>query len=67
MRRIIDDCRQRGLLVIPAGSHGNVLRILSPLVITDELLDRGLDILEDAFVRLASRPQPQAPSPVPVA
>ena len=67
VRRIIDDCRQCGLLIIPAGSHGNVLRILSPLVITDELLDRGLDILEDAFVRLACRPQPQAPSPAPVA
>lgn len=43
-------CRERGVLVLPAGRHGNVIRVLSPLTITDEDLDRGLDAIEDAVL-----------------
>ena len=50
---IIRACVDRGLIVIPAGSYGNHIRILCPLVITDEQLDRGLDILEDEIRRAA--------------
>ncbi len=39
-------CHERGLLVLTAGTHGNVIRLLPPLVVPDELLDEGLDILE---------------------
>jgi 4-aminobutyrate aminotransferase/(S)-3-amino-2-methylpropionate transaminase len=35
--------------VLTAGTSGNVLRFLPPLVIPDHLLDEGLDILADAF------------------
>lgn len=38
-----------GLLLLSAGIKGNVIRFLAPLVITDEELNKGLDILEDAF------------------
>lgn len=38
-----------GLLLLSAGIKGNVIRFLAPLVITDEELDKGLAILEDAF------------------
>jgi 4-aminobutyrate aminotransferase / (S)-3-amino-2-methylpropionate transaminase / 5-aminovalerate transaminase len=38
------------VLVITAGPAGNVIRILSPLVITDEELDRGLDVIEEAVL-----------------
>jgi 4-aminobutyrate aminotransferase/(S)-3-amino-2-methylpropionate transaminase len=40
----------RGVLAISAGTHGNIVRILSPLVITDEELDRGLTILEEEIL-----------------
>jgi len=43
---IINTCAERGLVVISAGVHANVIRILSPLVIEDQLLEKGLDILE---------------------
>jgi 4-aminobutyrate aminotransferase/(S)-3-amino-2-methylpropionate transaminase len=39
-------CYERGLVTITAGTYGNVLRTLMPLVITDEELDEGLDVLE---------------------
>jgi 4-aminobutyrate aminotransferase-like enzyme len=39
----------RGLVVIKAGVHDNVLRTLMPLTIPDADLNRGLDILEEAL------------------
>ncbi|MBR1781753.1 MAG: aspartate aminotransferase family protein [Oscillospiraceae bacterium] len=44
------DLAQRGLLALTAGQ--NVLRLLPPLVITREELDRGLSILKDALAAL---------------
>ncbi|HEX5201118.1 MAG TPA: 4-aminobutyrate--2-oxoglutarate transaminase [Actinoplanes sp.] len=38
-----------GLLLLTCGTYGNVIRILPPLVITDDELDRGLSLLEQAF------------------
>src|SRR5690625_724603 len=38
-----------GLLLLTAGIKGNVIRFLTPLVITDEELAKGLSILEKAF------------------
>ncbi len=40
-------CRERGLLV--NCTQGNVLRLLPPLIITDQELDAALAIIKDAF------------------
>ena len=53
VREIIDGCRGRGLLLIAAGLESNVIRVLCPLVITDEQLERGLSILEEETLRRA--------------
>ena len=45
-------CHQEGLLVLTCGTYGNVLRFLPPMVIGEELLNEGLDILEQAFTRI---------------
>lgn len=50
---VMAKCRERGVLVLPAGRDGNVLRVLSPLVITDEDLDRGLKAIEEAVLSLS--------------
>jgi 4-aminobutyrate aminotransferase / (S)-3-amino-2-methylpropionate transaminase / 5-aminovalerate transaminase len=42
-------CHQQGLITLTAGTFGNVLRFLPPLVIDDALLTEGLDILDAAF------------------
>jgi 4-aminobutyrate aminotransferase/(S)-3-amino-2-methylpropionate transaminase len=47
--RILQEAHQRGVIVMGAGIYGNVIRILSPLVITDEQLEEGLDVLEQAM------------------
>ncbi len=46
-------CHQQGLITLTAGTFGNVLRFLPPLVIGEDLLHEGLDILEQAFAQHA--------------
>jgi 4-aminobutyrate aminotransferase / (S)-3-amino-2-methylpropionate transaminase / 5-aminovalerate transaminase len=45
--------RERGLVLLTCGLHGNVVRILVPLVISEEDLARGLDILEESIQEVA--------------
>jgi len=42
--------RERGLILLSCGTYGNVIRILVPLVIADDDLARGLEILEESLV-----------------
>lgn len=51
---VLAAAHQRGLVLIKAGMYDNVLRVLVPLCVTDEQLQQGLDIFEDAFVTVAS-------------
>ena len=43
---LVAGCAERGVLIIPAGTFGNVIRFLVPLVVTDEQLDEGLDVMQ---------------------
>ncbi len=47
-------CHAQGVVVLTAGTYGNVLRFLPPLVIGDELLLEGLGVLEEAFAGVKS-------------
>jgi 4-aminobutyrate aminotransferase/(S)-3-amino-2-methylpropionate transaminase len=47
---VIAAARNRGLLLLQAGTYGNVIRFLMPLTITDEELDEGLEILEQVAI-----------------
>jgi 4-aminobutyrate aminotransferase/(S)-3-amino-2-methylpropionate transaminase len=42
-------CYEHGLVLITAGSYGNVIRLLMPLVITDAQMDEAMDVLEAAL------------------
>jgi 4-aminobutyrate aminotransferase/(S)-3-amino-2-methylpropionate transaminase len=53
-KRTTEAARERGLILLSCGLHGNVVRILVPLVIADEDLDRGLEILEESLVSAAA-------------
>jgi 4-aminobutyrate aminotransferase/(S)-3-amino-2-methylpropionate transaminase len=74
VQRITQLCCERGLIAISAGTYGNVIRTLMPLVITEEQLDEGLDILEGAILDAAQELMPASapaassalPGPVPV-
>ena len=48
-KRITQYCYEHGLITITAGTYNNVIRVLVPLVITDEQMDEALDVLEGAL------------------
>jgi 4-aminobutyrate aminotransferase/(S)-3-amino-2-methylpropionate transaminase len=52
MATIIKYCQSKGVLILTAGTYGNVIRFLPPIVISDELLKDALGVLEEAFASL---------------
>ncbi len=48
-KQIIKFCYEHGLLVLSAGSYGNVIRMLMPLSMTNEQLEEGMAVLEKAL------------------
>ena len=48
-RAVTTAARERGLVLLSCGLYGNVIRLLPPLSATDEELERGLAILEEAL------------------
>jgi 4-aminobutyrate aminotransferase/(S)-3-amino-2-methylpropionate transaminase len=51
--RILDDAARHGVLALSAGLHGNVIRTLMPLVMTDAELGEALDVLETSLGRVS--------------
>ena len=47
-------CYERGLIIMTAGTYGNVVRLLMPLVITDAELAEGVGVLEQGLAELCS-------------
>jgi len=47
--QVIEECWRRGLVVMKAGLMNNVIRFLTPLVISDDELEKGLDVFEQAL------------------
>ena len=56
-KEIAKYCYEHGLILITAGTFNNVIRILVPLVVTDEQFNEGLDVLEAALAGVAERKQ----------
>lgn len=48
-------CYEHGLITITAGSYGNVIRLLMPLVITDGQMDEAIDVMEAALAHVAEK------------
>ncbi len=48
--RIVSACAKRGLILISAGTFKNVIRVLAPLVISNELLEKGLEIMAEEII-----------------
>jgi len=51
-KSVVSYCNQHGVIALACGTYGNVIRLLPPLVITDEQLEDGLEVLA-AAVRAA--------------
>jgi 4-aminobutyrate aminotransferase/(S)-3-amino-2-methylpropionate transaminase len=46
-------CLENGVIVLTAGTYGNVVRLLPPITIEDGLLDEALDVLDEAIAAAA--------------
>ncbi|MDR7542752.1 MAG: aminotransferase class III-fold pyridoxal phosphate-dependent enzyme, partial [Armatimonadota bacterium] len=53
VRRVLEECLRRGLILYPAGYAGHVLRFIPPLTVTPNQLDEGLAILEEVVLGLS--------------
>lgn len=53
--KIVKGCSDNGLIMLSAGTHKNIIRILSPLVITEQQLDKGMTILENEIKKATKK------------
>jgi len=53
-KALVQKASEKGLVMLSCGVRGNVNRILSPLTISDELLNEGLDIMRESLIELQS-------------
>jgi len=51
-KALVNYCFNRGLLILACGTYGNVLRFLMPLVITEDQIAKGLEIIDDGFASI---------------
>jgi 4-aminobutyrate aminotransferase/(S)-3-amino-2-methylpropionate transaminase len=49
-RRILDEAAARGLLLLPCGADSNVIRLLPPLITSDDQVVQAMDTLAAALV-----------------
>jgi 4-aminobutyrate aminotransferase/(S)-3-amino-2-methylpropionate transaminase len=49
---IVKECMKNGVAIASAGVYGNVIRFLNSLVITDEQLEEGFDVLDRAIAKV---------------
>jgi len=57
-KQLVNRCREKGLIMISAGTHSNIIRPLMPLVIPDEQLEKGLSIIEESLGELQPTQDP---------
>ena len=47
--RLLTAALERGVILLSSGTYGNTVRVLAPLTTPDEILDEGLDVIEQAL------------------
>ena len=55
MYQIVADCREQGVLVLYGGAYRNMIRLLPPLTIDEDILGQALSVLESAVQTAAGR------------
>jgi len=53
-KALVARATEKGLIMISAGTYGNVIRPLMPLTIEDDLLEQGLGIIKEALTEVAA-------------
>ena len=53
-KKVIQHSLKHGVLLLGAGTHDNIIRILMPLVISDEEFSEAMDVIGDALAYAAA-------------
>ena len=59
-KKISQRCYENGLITITAGSYSNVIRLLMPIVITDDQMKEAMDVMESAIAAVGEKKEPVA-------
>jgi 4-aminobutyrate aminotransferase/(S)-3-amino-2-methylpropionate transaminase len=54
-RALVQAAASKGLVILSCGTRGNVIRFLAPLTASDEIVNEGLDILQETLTALCAR------------
>ena len=54
-RALVQAAASKGLVILSCGTRGNVIRFLTPLTASDEIVNEGLDILQETLTDLCAR------------
>jgi 4-aminobutyrate aminotransferase/(S)-3-amino-2-methylpropionate transaminase len=54
-KALVQGAASKGLVILSCGTRGNVIRFLTPLTASDEVIDEGLDILQETLTDLRTR------------
>lgn len=52
-KAVAGECLSQGVIILTCGTYGNIVRLLPPLTISDDLLREGLEIFSDAITKHA--------------
>ena len=50
--QLMGECHRRGLVVMKAGTYDNVVRLMPPLTIDEDLLEEGLSLIEESLAAI---------------
>ena len=59
-QKISQRCYENGLITITAGSYSNIIRLLMPIVISDDQMKEAMDVMEAAIATVAEKKEPVA-------
>ncbi|NLT25960.1 MAG: 4-aminobutyrate--2-oxoglutarate transaminase [Microbacteriaceae bacterium] len=51
--QVVAEAQKQGVMLLTCGTYGNVIRLLPPLIITDELLDDSLEVIIEAIKKFS--------------
>jgi 4-aminobutyrate aminotransferase/(S)-3-amino-2-methylpropionate transaminase len=57
-KKISQRCYENGLITITAGSYGNIIRLLMPIVITDDQMNEAMNVMEAAISTVVEKKEP---------
>jgi len=57
-KKISQRCYENGLITITAGSYSNIIRLLMPIVITDDQMNEAMNVMEAAIATVVENKEP---------